>query len=380
MSHSTGLVCLNSQLQRCSRNVLNLTHEPIDTTGPPKWPFQQIVMDLFYVESFSYLACAEKLTGWFILYHIKSGKAVDSRLISICRDIFQAYGTPEELSTDGGPPCSAYSFQQFLKNWAVKQRISSVAYPQSYERAELAVKTAKRLIKDCTGHQGSLENDVAAQSILQYRNSPIQGIGSSPAQHLLHRRLRDFIPSQPYLYKPHPEWIATAPKSEKTLSKRNADLIKRYNRTAHALSLLCKGDIVSIKNPNSHRWDIYGRIVETLPKSQYRFRIAGSDRITLRNHRFLRKLKAPVTENPIQSALPVSPEQTITDMGRQHQSAKELRNGGITLRRAQLNHRHQEPGFPGRYLDCFRTIGRAIRNSILLQRLLFFRNEESREM
>ena len=60
-------------------------------------------------------------------------------------------------------------------------------------------------------------------------------------------------------------WIAAAQKYEKTLSKRNADLIKRYNRTAHALSPLRKGDTVSIQNPNSHRWDIAGRIVETLP-------------------------------------------------------------------------------------------------------------------
>ena len=91
-----------------------------------------------------------------------------------------------------------------------------------------------------------LDNDMAAQAILHYRNTPIQCIGLSPAQLLLHRRLQDFIPSHPHLYKPHPEWIAAAPKCEKTLSKHNADLIKRYNCTAHALSPLHKGDTVSI--------------------------------------------------------------------------------------------------------------------------------------
>ena len=78
-------------------------------------------MDLFDVGSFMYLACADRLTGWLILYHIRPGQAVASRLISICREIFQTYGAPEELSTDGGPPFSAYSFQRFLKYWAVKQ-------------------------------------------------------------------------------------------------------------------------------------------------------------------------------------------------------------------------------------------------------------------
>ena len=115
----------------CSRNAPSLPHEPIQMTPTPEWPFQQIVMDLFNVGSFTYLARPDRLTRWLILYRIKPGQAVASRLISICREIFQTYGAPEELSTDVGPPFSAYSFQQFLKYWAVKQRISSVAYPQS---------------------------------------------------------------------------------------------------------------------------------------------------------------------------------------------------------------------------------------------------------
>ena len=42
-----------------------------------------------------------------------------------------------------------------------------------------------------------------------------------------------------------------------------------------------KGDTISIQNPNSHRWDIAGRIVETLPNRQCRIRVAGSGRINL---------------------------------------------------------------------------------------------------
>ena len=104
----------------CSRNAPSLPHEPIEMTATPEWPFQQIVMDLFHAGSFTYLTCADRLIGWLILYRIKLGQTVASRLISICRKIFQTYGMPEELSSDGGPPFSAYSFKQFLKYWAVK--------------------------------------------------------------------------------------------------------------------------------------------------------------------------------------------------------------------------------------------------------------------
>ena len=47
----------------CSRNAPSLPYEPIHMTPTPEWPFQQIVMDLFYVGSFTYLACSDRLTG-----------------------------------------------------------------------------------------------------------------------------------------------------------------------------------------------------------------------------------------------------------------------------------------------------------------------------
>ena len=108
---------------------------------------------------------------------------------------------------------------------------------------------------------------------------------------------------------------------------------KRYNHTAHDLSPLYKGNTVSIQNPNSHRWDIAGRIVEALPNRQYKIRVAGSGRITLQNRRFLRKLKTPITETPLPSVLSPSPEPTITDMSTPHQPAKKTGNDGITLQR-----------------------------------------------
>ena len=58
---------------------------------------------------------------------------------------------------------------------------------------------------------------------------------------LLHRWLRDFVPSHPTLYKPHAEWIAASRNREKSLSRRNAWLIEKYDRIAHTLRPLLKG-------------------------------------------------------------------------------------------------------------------------------------------
>ena len=286
----------------CTTIAPSQPREPITMTPSPEWPFQQIVMDIFHVGHVTYLACADRLTGWLILYHLNPGHATTSKLMSICRQLFQTYGTPEEISTDGGQPFTSTAFQEFLQTWGVKHRRSSVAYPQSNGRAELAVKTAKRIVNGNTDTQGSLDNDKAARAILQYRNTPIQGIGLSPAQLLLHRRLRDSIPSQPFLYKPHPEWIAAAQRRELILQKRNAKLVERYNRHTHNLCPLQAGDTVTIQNPLNRRWNTTGKIISALPERQYKIRVDGSGRITLRNRRFLKKCNLKPTPTPIPSA------------------------------------------------------------------------------
>ena len=103
--HNTRASCMF-----CTKIAPSQTKEPINLTQSPDWPFQQIVMDLFYVRNHGYLACADRLTGWLILYHLSHGQANASRLISICQDIFQSYGAPEELSSDGGPPFTSLPF------------------------------------------------------------------------------------------------------------------------------------------------------------------------------------------------------------------------------------------------------------------------------
>ena len=48
--------------------------------------------------------------------------------------------------------------KKFCHLWGIKQRISSAYNPVSNKRAEVGVKSAKRLIKDIVGPDGSLIN------------------------------------------------------------------------------------------------------------------------------------------------------------------------------------------------------------------------------
>ena len=79
------------------------------------------------------------------------------------------HGIPEEIATDGGSTYMAYETQKFLSEYGVRHRVSSVAYPHTNQRAELAVKSMKRLCRQNTNRDGSLNNDKFLRAVMAYR-------------------------------------------------------------------------------------------------------------------------------------------------------------------------------------------------------------------
>ena len=155
-----------------------------------------------------------------------------------------------------------------------------------------------------TGPQGSLDNDNVTRAILQYWNTPIQSIGQSPVQRLLHHWLHDSIPSQPILYKPHLKWVEVAQICEEILHHHNAKIVERYNKYTHNLLPLQADHTKAIQSPLNHRWNTMGKIITALPDQQYQIRVVGSGRIPLRNHCLLRKCELKLAPTPIPSATP----------------------------------------------------------------------------
>ena len=127
------------------------------------------------------MAYAECYTAWITIAQTPSTGNDADLLIKVLRTAVGLYGAPAELATDGGPPFASRSVQQFLKNWGVQWRCSSAYYPQSNGRAELAVKTAKHMLRDHITASGKLDTDAMARALLQYHNTPLQGSNQSPA-------------------------------------------------------------------------------------------------------------------------------------------------------------------------------------------------------
>ncbi len=111
--------------------------------------------------------------------------------------MFARWGVPEELVSDNGPQFSSTEFAEFSRKWGFEHTTSSPHYPQSNGKAENAVKTVKRFFTK-SREAGQSE----FQALLDWRNTPTEGIGTSPAQRFLGRRCKTLLPTTRALLQP----------------------------------------------------------------------------------------------------------------------------------------------------------------------------------
>ena len=108
-----------------------------------------------------------------------------------------------------------------MKVWGIRHRQSSAMNPHSNTRAELGVKSMKRLIRNNVGVEGAFDTVKMGRALLQYRNTPDRDTGRSPAQAVFGRMIRDFLPVLRNGYKPRKEWLLMADQREQALSRRH---------------------------------------------------------------------------------------------------------------------------------------------------------------
>ena len=259
----------------------------------PVYPFQSICADFFSLQSRSFLVIVDRFSNWLSVAQLD--KDTSEELIRTLREYFSIFGIPLTFTSDGAKVFTSKAMEEFFDRYGVVHRVTTAYNPRSNKRAEVAVKSAKRMIRNNLSQTGSLNTDKMTRALLQHRNTPCAITGLSPAQIIFGRVLRDFLPLQPNKFIPRLEWRQAANTRASAYSKRVMEKATYLSQHSRPLAPLQVGQHVLIQDQNkasaTHKqWTRTGIIIDVGSHDDYQVRVDGSRMITKRNRKFLRPL------------------------------------------------------------------------------------------
>ena len=261
----------------------------------PSYPFQMIVADYCQLNGLNFLVVACRYSGCLSAWYVGKGECDADRLIEILREYFFTFNVPEEIASDLGPQFKSSKFEQFLKRYGVHHRQSSSYFPHLNCRAEVGVKTGKRILRDNIGPDGKT-TDQFVRALLQYRNTPLPDIRLSPAQIVFGRQMRDLLPTLNYKYEPKQEWGLNREYRERAMARRldrDGSRLAQYTKNQKMIPV---GDSVAVQNQTGRfpkKWDKTGTVIENQDFDKVLVKLDGSGRLTVRNRRFVKKIVSP---------------------------------------------------------------------------------------
>lgn len=281
----------------CALYKPQLSREPMLSHPIPNNPWELISQDLFKWSGKWYMVTVDHYSDWIEVDPLENDTTA-TKIIEKTMHHFARFGVPFRLLTDNGPQYISYEFKKFAKTWGFEHVTRSPYHEQATGKAESGVKIAKSFLKKAS----------LVEALLDYRNTPQQGLTYSPAQRHLCRHTRSLLPVSKDLLKP------AIPDSElvKTeLGKKRVDSKQNYDKRAHSEhEMLNKGDWVYTKpNPinRSEPWG-YGRVVrQDAPRS---YTVATPKGEVRRNRIHLRAAEPPLRYFATVS----SPEDTLSDI------------------------------------------------------------------
>lgn len=293
-----------SKCEICRTFEISNQKETLMPQEIPSRPWEKVGTDLFSLEGQDFLITVDYLSNFWEVDRLNDTKS--TTIIRKLKTHFARNGIPNTVVSDNGPQYVSADFLKFAQEWDFEHVVSSPSHQNANGKAEAAVKMAKRTMRKCK--EGNTE---IYKALLEIRNTPSQGIGSSPAQRLLGRRTRSFLPTTTNLLKPRGDTLVS--NDRKRMEKSQVKQSHYYDKTAKDLPVLNEGDIVRMKpfQLGEKRWE-KAIVNKRLDERSYE---VETERGTFRRNRVHLKgsneqSTKPVTMSPIPKtirSIPISP-------------------------------------------------------------------------
>ena len=250
------------------------------------WPWAKVGADLCDDAGRILLVVCDYYSNYIEVEHLH--RATTITVTRALRNMFYRNGVPDVLISDNGPQFATDEFAKFARNWKFGRITSSPHYPQSNGKAENAVKMVKRLFVKCR-ESGCLK----FMALLDWRNTPTEGLGSSPAQRFLGRLYRTLLPTHGALLTPQ----FSTDRDSQGINKLKQRQQHYYNLRTKPLRPLAVGDSVRMRLPGEKTWTpgVCAGLVG--PRS---YEVKVGDRNFMRNRRQLIKSSDHVVDEKLE--------------------------------------------------------------------------------
>lgn len=195
--------------------------EPIISHEFETCPFLKIGIDHAEIAGKLFLIVNDYYSKWFEAIKVPS-KCIRVVIMEL-EKLFSKFGIPNEIISDN-VPFNAYEFKVFCAENNINHKVISPKHSQSNGMVEKSVGIFKKMFKKINYEEKKLW-----YSILEYRNSPLEGVNLSPAQLMFNRRLRTRIPVCKELLKPE---LYDSDMIKKAIDSNKVKQEYYYNKTA----------------------------------------------------------------------------------------------------------------------------------------------------
>jgi len=278
---NSEIKALVERCSTCAEFLARNVSQPMQTHKIPTFPWSKVATDLFTLSGKNYLTVVDYFSDFVEVTELED--TTSHAVIQALKEQFSRHGIPDTVVSDNGSQYSSQEFHEFSLSWEFNHVTSSPHYPKSNGKAESSVKAVKLLFK-----KAERDGKDPWLALLDYRNTPTEGIGASPAQRLMSRRTRTLLPTASSLLRPE---VSTHSTEKLEWKRRKAKFY--HDRHSKQLPELEIGQEVRIAPLRKNQTWKQATCVEKLSDRSY---VVQSGNETLRrNRQFLRPALEPAT-------------------------------------------------------------------------------------
>ena len=170
----------------CQQNQAKPPGAPVHPWEHPEAPWERVHVDFAGpLDGKMYLLLVDAFSRWLEVIHVKAPSSQVT--VQKLRRVFATHGLPSIVVSDNGTAFTSEVFAAFMMKNGIHHVRTAPYHPASNGQVERYVRTFKESLKTLEGDDVETKLD---RLLFHYRTTPHSVTGSSPAELLMHRKLR----------------------------------------------------------------------------------------------------------------------------------------------------------------------------------------------